>query len=78
MNLPGWESSEVADALGHDYDIAVRAGGHCAPRMHRALGTQDTGAVRFSFGCFTTEEDVDAALAALTELAADGGDDATA
>jgi selenocysteine lyase/cysteine desulfurase len=81
VNLPGWDSSEVADALGHDYDIAVRAGGHCAPRMHRALGTQDTGAVRFSFGCFTTEEDVDAAIAALAELAAegeDGDDDATA
>ncbi len=76
VNLPGWDSSEVADALGHDYDIAVRAGGHCAPRMHRALGTQDTGAVRFSFGCFTTEEDVDAALTALAELAAEGeGDD---
>ena len=76
VNLPGWDSSEVADALGHDYDIAVRAGGHCAPRMHRALGTQDTGAVRFSFGCFTTEEDVGAALAALAELAAEGeGDD---
>ena len=44
--------------------------------MHRALGTQDTGAVRFSFGCFTTEEDVDAALTALAELAAEGeGDD---
>ena len=76
VNLPGWDSSEVADALGHDYDIAVRAGGHCAPRMHRALGTQDTGVVRFSFGCFTTEKDVDAALTALAELAAEGeGDD---
>ena len=80
VNLPGWESSEVADVLGHDYDIAVRAGGHCAPRMHRALSTQETGAVRFSFGCFTTERDVDAALAALAELVSEGegGDDATA
>lgn len=70
INLDGWESSELADALGQDYDIAVRAGAHCAPRMHEALGTRDTGAVRFSFGPFTTEEDIDAALAALAELAA--------
>ena len=70
INLDGWESSELADALGQDYDIAVRAGAHCAPRMHEALGTRETGAVRFSFGPFTTEEDIDAALAALAELAA--------
>ena len=68
LNLPGWESSSLADALGRRYDIAVRAGAHCAPRMHRALGTQDSGVVRFSFGWFTTEEDVDCALAALGEL----------
>lgn len=71
MNLEGWDSSEVADALEEDHGIAVRAGLHCAPRMHRALGTDRTGAVRFSFGPFTTEEDIDAALAAVAELAAE-------
>lgn len=69
LNLPGWDSSELADTLGQDYGIAVRAGGHCAPRMHQALGTERTGAVRFSFGWFTHEADVDAALDALRELA---------
>ena len=77
VNLPGWDSSALADALGHDYDIAVRAGGHCAPRMHRALGTQDRGAVRFSFGWFTSTDDVDAALVALSELAGEGDGDAS-
>jgi selenocysteine lyase/cysteine desulfurase len=69
LNLAGWSSSSLADALARRYDIAVRAGAHCAPRMHRALGTEKTGAVRFSFGWFTTEEDVDCALSALGELA---------
>lgn len=68
LNLAGWSSSSLADALARHYDIAVRAGAHCAPRMHRALGTEKTGAVRFSFGWFTTEEDVDCALSALGEL----------
>ena len=52
-----------------NYGIAVRAGAHCAPRMHRVLGTQETGAVRFSFGFYTTEAETDTALSALVELA---------
>lgn len=61
-------SDELADWLAEDYDIAVRAGAHCAPRMHRALGTAEHGAVRFSFGYYNTEDEVDAALAALREI----------
>ena len=69
LNLADWDSGELADALFRDYDIAVRAGAHCAPRMHAALGTREQGAVRFSFSYFNTESEIDAALAALTELA---------
>ena len=53
------------------YDIAVRAGMHCAPRMHAALGTTDRGAVRFSFGVFNTEAESDAAVQAVKEIAED-------
>ncbi len=73
VNLAGWDSSEVADELEEAYGIAVRAGLHCAPRMHEALGTSGTGAVRFSFGAFTTEADVDAALDALAAMASEEG-----
>ena len=52
-----------------DFGIAVRSGAHCAPRMHQALGTQNQGAVRFSFSLFTTEAEIDAAVAALAQLA---------
>ena len=69
LNLAGWTSSELAETLDMNYGIAVRAGAHCAPRMHRALGTQETGAVRFSFGFYTTEAETDTALSALFELA---------
>ena len=68
LNLEGWDPAAAADELAQAYDIAVRPGIHCAPRMHRALGTQDTGCLRFSFGWYTTEEDIDAALAALREM----------
>lgn len=69
LNLEGMPSWEAADVLAQEYRIAVRAGAHCAPRMHRALGTEESGAVRFSFGMFNTEEEVDAAVEALREIA---------
>lgn len=69
LNLNSWDPAAAADELSQAYDIAVRPGIHCAPRMHRALGTQDTGCLRFSFGWYTTEGDIDAALAALKEMA---------
>ena len=69
LNLDGWTSSELARVLSVEYDISVRAGAHCAPRMHRALGTQDTGSVRFSFGFYTTEDEIHKTTTALNELA---------
>ena len=69
LNIREYDSGAVADALYEEYDIATRAGAHCAPRMHMALGTADRGAVRFRFSWFNTEEEVDRAVAAVTELA---------
>ncbi len=69
LNIADHDSAEVADELAETYDIAVRAGAHCAPRMHRALGTVEQGAVRFSFSWFTEASEVDAAIAALKEIA---------
>ncbi len=67
FNLEGLDSLEVAAILDTHYDIAVRAGFHCAALAHRSLGTESTGAVRASFGYFNREADVDALLAALQE-----------
>ena len=69
LNIRDYDSAAVSDELSECYDIATRAGAHCAPRMHEALGTVDQGAVRFSFSWFTTEEEVDAAIAAVKEIA---------
>ena len=71
LNIRDYDSSEVADVLFTDYGIATRPGAHCAPRMHQALGTTKQGAVRFSFSCFNTEQEIDAAAKAVRELAAE-------
>ena len=69
LNIGTLESSAVEAALSEDYGIAVRSGAHCAPRLHEALGTKEQGAVRFSFGWFNTEDEIDEAVRAVKELA---------
>lgn len=71
LNLGDMDSAQVCDILWEDYEICVRAGAHCAPLMHEALGTGDQGAVRFSFSYFNTEEEVDQAIEAIREIASD-------
>lgn len=65
LNLGDEDSGAVSDYLAQEHGIYTRSGGHCAPLMHEALGTREQGAVRFSFSHFNTEEDADAAAAAL-------------
>lgn len=69
LNILDYDSSEVSDELSTVYGIVTRPGAHCAPLMHRALGTVEQGAVRFSFSFFNTEEEVDLAIEAVRELA---------
>ncbi|MDO4478256.1 MAG: aminotransferase class V-fold PLP-dependent enzyme [Lachnospiraceae bacterium] len=69
LNIRDYDSSEVGDALYTEFDISVRSGGHCAPLMHEALGTVATGAVRFSFSHFNTEDEIDAGIEAVRSLA---------
>lgn len=62
----GVPSADVARALAAR-GICVRAGLHCAPLAHRALGTPEGGAVRVSFGVFNTLREVDSLWRALKE-----------
>jgi len=63
-------SQDLAIALDSSFGIAVRAGLHCAPYAHRALGTFPDGTLRLSPGPFNTAGEVDAFLLALTEITA--------
>jgi len=60
--------AEVGTMLDQRYDIACRPGMHCAPGTHKFLGTFPQGTVRFSFGFFNTDDDVEAAAKAVHEI----------
>ena len=64
-----YRPEEIADILDNDYNIAVRCGFHCAPFVHKLIGTESTGGtVRISLGYFNTEEDIDTLKEALIEI----------
>ncbi len=69
VNIFGMDCVEIATKLDNEYNIAVRAGLHCAVLAHESLGTKETGSVRFSFGYFNTKNEVDRAIYALYKIA---------
>ena len=71
LNVGDLDSAVVADYLATERGICTRAGAHCAPLMHEALGTAAQGAVRVSFSPFTTVEEIDVCAEALVAAAHD-------
>lgn len=68
LQISGQDIAEVADKLDRQYGIACRVGLHCAPHAHKTLGSFPEGSLRFSFGYFNTEEEIDRAVQAIQEL----------
>lgn len=60
----------LAERLDREFGVQARPGLHCAPEVHRMLGTEATGALRFSVGWCSTEADVDAAIEAVSAIVA--------
>jgi selenocysteine lyase/cysteine desulfurase len=61
---------DLASILDVTFDVAVRPGLHCAPYIHRNLGSFPDGTLRLSPGPFSTEQDVDRFIEALNEITA--------
>lgn len=71
FNVEGWEAGDVGTILDRDYSIACRTGLHCAPLVHKQLGTDKAGGtVRLSIGPFNTEAHIDLAIEAVGAIAA--------
>jgi len=70
FNVEGFEAMDTGTMLDVDHNIACRTGLHCTPMVHEHLGTDKLhGAVRFGIGPFNTPEHIDAALAAVRDVA---------
>jgi len=70
VTVEGYIPDQLAAVLDQVFDIATRAGLHCAPQAHRTAGTLEAGALRFSPGYFNTPEEVAEAAAALQSIVA--------
>lgn len=69
VTLENFDPQETAAMLDSAASIQTRAGFHCAPLIHRALGTAETGGtLRFSVGPFNTAQDIETTLATLEQL----------
>jgi cysteine desulfurase/selenocysteine lyase len=69
FNIAGFAPHEAASILDESFGIQARAGLHCAPGVHRFLGTfENGGTIRFSVGAFTSIQDIEQALASIREL----------
>lgn len=69
FGVEGYKANEVAAILDAKYDIAVRAGHHCAALIHKHIGSAKyNGTIRVSPGYFNTVEDIDVLVDALKKL----------
>ena len=70
MTLEGMDPQDVGMILDEAFDIAVRAGLHCAPDAHSSIGTLESGGtVRISPGYFTSEEEIASCVDAVRNMA---------
>ncbi len=68
FNVKDLDSSIIANILNEQFGICVRSGLHCAPLVHKKLGTLNMGAVRVSLDFFNTYEEIDKLICALIEI----------
>ncbi len=69
INIKGVQPSDVGAILDNRFNIAVRPGLHCAPYIHREIGTFPEGMIRISPGYFNTMEEIEETILGLKEIA---------
>ncbi len=71
VTIENYDPLDVGTILDVDYSILTRTGLHCAPLIHQHMGTTPRGTVRFSVGPFNTRQQIETAVRAVAEVAAD-------
>lgn len=70
FTVPGLSPGDIGYILAGTYGIQVRTGLHCAPLIHKYLGTEKEGTVRVSVSLMTKTEEAEALVRAMEELTA--------
>jgi cysteine desulfurase/selenocysteine lyase len=70
LTIDGLAPTTAASMLEDRHEVLIRAGLHCAPAAHRALGTAPSGTVRFSISHQNTFAEVAQAADAVAQVAA--------
>jgi cysteine desulfurase family protein len=68
FNIKGFTPGDVGTILDQTFDIKVRTGLHCAPMMHKTIGTFPLGTIRLSPGYFNTAEDIEITIKAIEKI----------
>ena len=68
FKIDGASSDEIADILNTEYDVAVRGGFHCAPLLHKSLGTEKEGLVRASLSVHNSANEIDYFIKAINRI----------
>lgn len=66
FNFTYLSPSDGASRLEKEFGILCRPGLHCAPAAHHTIGTFPEGTIRFGLGAFNTEEEIEAAIQAVS------------
>jgi cysteine desulfurase family protein len=67
FNIDGFDSSEVGRLL-NDQNIYVRTGYHCAPMIHKIIGTDKIGTIRISPSYFNDSKDIENFIIAINRI----------
>jgi cysteine desulfurase/selenocysteine lyase len=68
FTVEGRRVSEIGLRLDEDFGVMSRVGLHCAPALHKTIGTFPEGTVRLAPGVFTTNEDVEYTVDAVKRI----------
>ena len=69
FDMDGFAPADLAYILQNSFDIVTRSGLHCAPLIHKYIGSAGKGTLRISFSCMNKESEIDEMISALREIA---------
>lgn len=68
FNIKGMDPADIGYILENNFAIISRSGLHCAPLIHKYIGTFPEGSVRISPSFFTMDADIDFFIVALEQI----------